>query len=76
MRSSACLSGGAETTVSCGATFRHIAKMFNISSGTIEQLRLVLFPHIPCVRVRESYPQPEYATDLLESDVDIPTNLL
>jgi hypothetical protein len=56
--------------------FRHIAKMFNISSGIIEQLRLVLFPHIPCVRVSESYPQPEYATDLLESDVDIPTNLL
>jgi uncharacterized protein len=50
--------------------FRHIAKMFNISSGTIEQLRLVLFPHIPCVRVSESYPQPEYATDLLESDIE------
>ena len=49
--------------------FRHIAKMFNISSKTIEQLRIVLFPEIPCVRVSESYPQPEYATDLLESDV-------
>ncbi|GHO73941.1 patatin [Ktedonobacter sp. SOSP1-85] len=49
--------------------FRHIAKMFNISSGTIDQLRIVLFPQVPCVRVSESYPQPEYATDLLEDDV-------
>jgi predicted patatin/cPLA2 family phospholipase len=49
--------------------FRHIAKMFNISSTTIEQLRVVLFPQIACVRVSESYPQPEYATDLLENDV-------
>lgn len=48
--------------------FRHIAKMFNISSKTIEQLRSVLFPQIRCVRVSESYPQPEFATDLLESD--------
>ena len=49
--------------------FRHIAKMFNISSGTIDQLRIVLFPQVSCVRVSESYPQPEYATDLLENDV-------
>lgn len=48
---------------------RHIAKMFNINSTTIEQLRVILFPHVPCVRISESYPQPEYATDLLESDV-------
>ena len=50
--------------------FQHIAKMFNISSRTIDQLRIVLFPQVPCVRVSESYPQPEYATDLLESDVE------
>ncbi len=48
--------------------FRHIAKMFNISSKTIEQLRVVLFPNVACVRVSEAYPQPEYATDLLESN--------
>ena len=49
--------------------FRHIAKMFNINSTTIEQLRTVLFPSIHCVRISEAYPQPEYATDLLEDDV-------
>src|SRR5438045_4153725 len=50
--------------------FRHIAKMFNVSSKTIEQLRVVLFPQVSCVRVSESYPQPEYATDLLECDIE------
>ena len=48
--------------------FRHIAKMFNISSTTIEQLRVVLFPQVACVRISETYAQPEYATDLLEAD--------
>jgi hypothetical protein len=50
--------------------FRHIAKMFNISSTTIEQLRVVLFPQVACVRISETYAQPEYATDLLEADTD------
>jgi predicted acylesterase/phospholipase RssA len=49
--------------------FQHIAKMFNISSKTIEQMRLLLFPEVACVRVSETYAQAEYATDLLESDV-------
>jgi uncharacterized protein len=48
--------------------YRLIAKMFNTSSKTIEQLRLILFPEVACVRVNETYSQPEYSTDLLESD--------
>lgn len=47
---------------------RLIAKMFNVNSKTIEQLRVLLFPQVPCVRIDEAFPQPEYATDLLESD--------
>lgn len=47
---------------------RLIAKMFNVSSKTIEQLRILLFPLVDCIRIDEAYPQPEYATDLLESD--------
>ena len=46
--------------------FRHISKMFNISSTTIEQLTTVLFPNVSCIRINETYAQPEYATDLLE----------
>jgi uncharacterized protein len=49
---------------------KHAAKMFNITSVTIEQLRVLLFPEIQCVRVSETYAQNEYATDLLEEDVD------
>jgi predicted acylesterase/phospholipase RssA len=49
--------------------FRHINKMFNVSSTTIEQLRVILFADIACVRINEAYAQPEYATDLLDSDV-------
>jgi len=48
--------------------FRHMAKMFNISSKTVEQLQAILFPDIACVRVNEAYPQKQYATDLLEAD--------
>jgi patatin-like phospholipase/acyl hydrolase len=48
--------------------YRLIAKMFNTSSKTIEQLRSILFQDVACVRVNESYTQPEYSTDLLESD--------
>jgi hypothetical protein len=44
--------------------------MFNISSTTIEQLRIVLFPDVACVRVSESYPQPEYATDFIDNDIE------
>lgn len=50
--------------------FRHLVQMFNISSKTIEQLREILFPQVPCVRISNSYPDPELATDLLESDIE------
>lgn len=48
--------------------YRLIAKMFNVSSKTIEQLQAILFPDATCIRINEAYPQPEYSTDLLESD--------
>lgn len=50
--------------------FYLIPKMLNSSTNTIEQLRYVLFPDIPCVRINESFPQKEYETDLLESDIE------
>lgn len=49
---------------------RHISKMFNIGSRTIEQLQVVLFPDIACIRINDSYPHKEYATDLLERDIE------
>lgn len=49
---------------------RHTKKMFNISSKTIEVLRSILFPNVHCVRISDAYPDPRYATDLLEDDVE------
>ena len=48
--------------------FFMIQKMFAWSSNTVEQLRVVLFPDIPCIRIDDAYPDSRYATDLLESD--------
>lgn len=55
--------------------YQLIAKMFNTSSKTIEQLRAILFSDVNCIRVNESYTQPEYSTDLLESDEEKLTKL-
>src|SRR5207237_1300727 len=43
-------------------------KVLEANTLTIEQLRLILFPEIPCVRINEAYPQKDFETDLLESD--------
>jgi predicted patatin/cPLA2 family phospholipase len=45
-------------------------KVMEASTNTIEQLRLILFPDISCVRINDSFSQEEYATDLLESDIN------
>lgn len=45
-------------------------KVLEANTLTIEQLRLILFPDIPCVRINEAYPQKDFETDLLESDPD------
>lgn len=45
-------------------------KVLEANTITIEQLRLILFPEIPCVRINDAYPQKDFETDLLESDPD------
>ena len=45
-------------------------KVLDANTRTIEQLRLILFPDVPCVRINEAFPQQEFETDLLESDLD------
>jgi uncharacterized protein len=50
--------------------YKLIAKMFNTSSKTVEQLREILFPDVPCVRVNDAHQDDQYSTDLLESDPD------
>jgi predicted acylesterase/phospholipase RssA len=48
--------------------FQMIQRMFSTNSNTIEGLRRVLFPNLVCVRIDDSYPDAQYATDLLEAD--------
>lgn len=45
-----------------------VLKVLEANTTTIEQLRLILFPDIECVRINDAFPQDDYATDLLESD--------
>ncbi len=49
-------------------TARLVPKMLEANTNTIEQLRLILFPDVSCIRINDSYSQAEYATDMLESD--------
>lgn len=51
-------------------TARLIPKILEANTITIEQIRLILFPDVSCVRINDSFSQEEYATDMLESDIN------
>jgi len=51
---------------------RFFQKTLEINTQSMDQLREVLYSHIPTVRISRTYNQPEMATDLLERD---PTKL-
>lgn len=48
--------------------FELIPRMLDTNSNTIDILRIILVPDVKCIRVDESFPDDQYATDLLESD--------
>src|SRR5262249_51233869 len=43
-------------------------KVLNANTNTIETLRTILFKDIACIRINDAFPDPQYATDLLEYD--------
>ncbi|MGO9454321.1 MAG: patatin-like phospholipase family protein [Candidatus Binataceae bacterium] len=51
-------------------TARLLQKTLNVNTNSMEQLRAILFKDIQTVRVSEAFPQPEMATDLMESDLE------
>jgi patatin-like phospholipase/acyl hydrolase len=51
-------------------TVRLLQKTLEINTQSMEQLRKVLFPDVPTIRVNNKYAQPELATDLFEHDLD------
>ncbi len=46
-----------------------LQRTLEVNTASMEQLRDILFREIATVRINDSYPQPEMATDLLESDL-------
>lgn len=51
-------------------TARLVLKMLEANTNTIEQIRLILFPDVICVRINHPFSQQEFATDMLESDIN------
>jgi patatin-like phospholipase/acyl hydrolase len=49
---------------------RLVPKILEANSNTIEQIRLILFPDVTSVRINDGFSQEEYATDMLESNID------
>jgi predicted patatin/cPLA2 family phospholipase len=47
-----------------------LQKTLNVNTTSMEQLRFILFNDIQAVRINDSFPQPEMATDLLEADLN------
>ncbi len=47
---------------------RFFQKTLEVNTQSMEQLRDILYSHIPTVRISRTYNQPEMATDLLEHD--------
>jgi predicted acylesterase/phospholipase RssA len=46
-----------------------LQKTLEINTQSMEQLRAVLFRHVPTIRINDTFEQPEMATDLLEHDL-------
>jgi patatin-like phospholipase/acyl hydrolase len=47
-----------------------LQKTLEINTQSMDQLRTILFKDVPTIRISESYPQPEMATDLFEHDIE------
>jgi uncharacterized protein len=46
-----------------------LQKTLEINTQSMDQLRHVLFKHVPTVRISDTFEQPEMATDLFEHDL-------
>lgn len=50
-------------------TVQLLQKTLEINTQSMDQLRQVLFPDVPTIRISDAYTKPEMATDLLEHDL-------
>jgi uncharacterized protein len=47
-----------------------LQKTLEINTQSMEQLRVVMFKHVPTVRISQAFSEPAMATDLFEHDLD------
>jgi predicted acylesterase/phospholipase RssA len=47
-----------------------LQKTLEINTNSMDQLRAILYRHVPTIRISNEYTQPEMATDLFEHDLD------
>lgn len=47
-----------------------LQKSLEINTQSMEQLRTIMFKHVPTVRISQSYSEPTMATDLFEQDLE------
>jgi hypothetical protein len=58
------------------ALIRHVfsstflQKILDTNTGSMDQLRFILFKDVPTLRINKGFPEPEMATDLLEYDLE------
>jgi uncharacterized protein len=46
-----------------------VPKTFEINTQSLQQLREILFKHVPTIRINEKFEKPEMATDMFEHDL-------
>lgn len=46
-----------------------LQKILDTNTGSMEQLRFILYKNVPTLRINEGFPEPTMATDLLEHDL-------
>ncbi|WP_345116507.1 hypothetical protein, partial [Streptomyces drozdowiczii] len=47
-----------------------LQKTLEINTQSMDQLRHILYKHVPTVRISDTFERPEMATDLFEHDLD------
>lgn len=52
------------------ASVRLLQKTMEINTQSMDQLRAILFKHIPTIRISDTFEKPEMATDFLEHDLE------
>jgi hypothetical protein len=46
-----------------------LQKTLEINTQSMDQLRFIMFRHVPTIRISEAFERPEMATDLFEHDM-------